>query len=64
MPCAFRQYKYAQGNAAMPDKNDRAELEMQILKAKELAETADAKTKPRLEALASALEQQLRETDE
>jgi hypothetical protein len=48
----------------MPNQNKRVELEAQILKARELAKAADAKTKPRLEALASALEQKLRKIDE
>jgi hypothetical protein len=44
------------------NKDERVEIEAQILQARELAKATDAKTKPRLEALASALEQKLRES--
>jgi hypothetical protein len=49
---------------AMPSKNERVELEMKILKARQLARTADDLTRERLEALAAELEQKLREIDE
>jgi hypothetical protein len=49
---------------AMPSKNERAELETKILKARQLARQADHTTRERLEALAAELEQKLREIDE
>jgi hypothetical protein len=51
-------------SVAMPSKNERVELEMRILKARQLARTADDLTRERLEALAAELEQKLREIDE
>jgi|EndMetStandDraft_8_1072994.scaffolds.fasta_scaffold2762758_1 hypothetical protein len=52
----------------MPDanmnKNDRVELEMKILKARQLARAADQTTRERLEALARELEAKLREIDQ
>jgi hypothetical protein len=48
----------------MPHKNERVELEMKILKARQLAKMADELTRERLEALAKELEQKLREIDE
>jgi hypothetical protein len=48
----------------MPSKNERVELEMKIMKARQLARAADDITRERLEALARALEQKLREIDE
>lgn len=53
-----------QSREAMPHKNERVELEMKIMKARQLARTADATTRERLEALAAELEQKLREIDE
>lgn len=44
----------------MPSRNERVELEMKILKARQ----ADDVTRERLEALAFELEQKLREIDE
>ena len=48
----------------MPHKNERVELEMKILKARQLARQADDTTRERLEGLAAELEQKLREMDE
>ena len=49
----------------MPHKNERVELEMKILKARQLARgVTDEATQERLEALAAELEQKLREIDE
>jgi hypothetical protein len=48
----------------MPHKNERVELEMKILKARQLARQADDTTRQRLEGRASELEQKLREIDE
>ena len=48
----------------MPSKNDRVELEMKIMKARQLARQADDTTRERLERLAAELEQKLREMDE
>jgi hypothetical protein len=48
----------------MPHKNERVELEMKILKARQLARTADEVTRVRLEALVNELERKLREIDE
>ena len=48
----------------MPSRNDRVELEMKILKARQLARQADDTTRERLEALATELEKKLREMDE
>jgi hypothetical protein len=47
----------------MPSKNERIELEMKIMKARQLARAADETTRQRLEALARELEQKLREID-
>ena len=47
----------------MRNKNDRAELERKILKARQLARQADDVTRVRLETLASELEQKLRAID-
>jgi hypothetical protein len=53
------------GTSGMPDnKNDRVQLEMKILKARQLARQSDDTTRQRLEALALELEQKLREIDE
>jgi hypothetical protein len=49
--------------AKMPHKNERVELEIKILKARQLARAADDLTRERLEALARELEQKLREID-
>jgi hypothetical protein len=51
-------------SVAMPHKNERVELEMKILKARQLARQADDTTRERLEGLAAELEQKLREIDE
>lgn len=48
----------------MPSKNDRVELEMKIMKARQLVRQADDTTRERLEALAAELERKLREMDE
>jgi len=48
----------------MPSRNERVELEMKILKARQLARQADDVTRERLEALAFELEKKLREIDE
>jgi hypothetical protein len=48
----------------MPSKNERVEIEMKIMKARLLARAADETTRERLEALATELEQKLREVDE
>jgi hypothetical protein len=55
---------YSYGSAQMPSKNERVELEMKIMKARQLARAADDTTRERLEALAAELEQKLREIDE
>jgi hypothetical protein len=47
----------------MPSKNERAELENRMLKARQLAKATDDLTRERLEALAAELEQKLREMD-
>jgi hypothetical protein len=52
------------GSAQMPSKNERVELEMKIMKARQLARAADDTTRERLEALAAELEQKLRKIDE
>jgi hypothetical protein len=49
---------------AMPSKNERVELEMKIMKARQLARGADDTTLERLNALVVELEQKLREIDE
>jgi hypothetical protein len=52
------------GNAGMPSRNDRVELEMKILKYRALARQApDDETTQRIKALVSELEQKLREMD-
>jgi hypothetical protein len=48
----------------MPSKNERVELEMKIMKARQLARDADDKTRERFEALAAELEKKVREIDE
>jgi hypothetical protein len=48
----------------MPSKNERVELEMKIMKARQLASGADDLTRERLEALVAELQQKLREIDE
>jgi hypothetical protein len=48
----------------MPSRNDRVELEMKIMKARQLARDTDDLTRERLEALVAELQQKLREIDE
>lgn len=48
----------------MPSKNERVELEVRVLRVRQLARQADDLTRQRLEALATELEQKLREIDE
>ena len=48
----------------MRSKNERVELEMKILKIRQLARQADDLTRERLEGLVAELEQKLREIDE
>jgi hypothetical protein len=48
----------------MPSKNERVELEMKIMKARQLARAADDLTRERLNALVAELEQKLREIDQ
>lgn len=48
----------------MPSKKERVELEMKIMKARQLARAADDLTRERLNALVAELEQKLREIDE
>jgi hypothetical protein len=48
----------------MAHKNERVELEMKIMKVRQLARAADDITRERLEALAAELEQKLKEIDE
>jgi hypothetical protein len=55
---------YLDGSAQMPSKNERVEFEMKIMKARQLARSADDITRERLEALAAELEQKLKEMDE
>jgi hypothetical protein len=55
---------YKDGSGAMVQKNERVELEMKIMKARQFAKGADDTTRERLEALATELEQKLREIDE
>jgi len=50
-------------SVALPH-NERLDLEMKILKARQLARQADDTTRERLEELAAELERQLREMDE
>jgi hypothetical protein len=45
-------------------KNERVELEMKIMKARQRARCADEATRERLEALAAELQQKLKEIDE
>jgi len=47
----------------MPSKNERVELELKILKARQFARQADDMTRERLEALAAELEQKLRKME-
>jgi hypothetical protein len=55
---------YPEGSAQMPSKNQRVELEMKIMKVRQLARAADDLTQRRLETLIAELEQKLREIDE
>jgi hypothetical protein len=55
---------YLEGSAQMPSKNERVELEMKIMKARQLGRGADDTTRQRLEALAAELERKLKEMDE
>jgi hypothetical protein len=48
----------------MPSKNERVELERDILKARRLARGVDDLTRQRFEALIAELEKRLREIDE
>jgi hypothetical protein len=48
----------------MPSKNERVELEMKIVKARQLARAVDDNTRKRLEVLAGELEQKLKEIDQ
>ena len=50
----------------MPSKNERVELEMKIMKYRQLAmlATSDEETRQRILALVTELEQKLREIDE
>jgi hypothetical protein len=48
----------------MPSENERVELEIKIMKARQLARGADDTTRERLNALIVKLEQKLREIDE
>jgi hypothetical protein len=48
----------------MPSKNERVELEMKLIKARQHARGADPTTRERLEALVAELEQKLKEIDE
>jgi hypothetical protein len=50
--------------ARMPSKNERVELEMKIMKARQLARAADDSTRERLVALIAELERKPREIDE
>jgi hypothetical protein len=53
------------GNAAVPSKNERVELEMKIIKYRLLALAAlDLQTLEHIETLIEELEQKLREIDE
>jgi hypothetical protein len=51
-------------SVALPHNNERVELEVKILKARQLARQADDTTRERLEGLAAELEQKLRDMDE
>jgi hypothetical protein len=62
--CFLRLIKKTVGWHAMSSKNERVELEMKIMKARQLAWGADDTTRERLEALIVELEQKLREIDE
>jgi hypothetical protein len=56
---------YLDGSARMPSKNERVELEMKIMKYRNLARQApDAETAQRIKGLVAELEQRLREIDE
>jgi hypothetical protein len=48
----------------MLSKNERVELEMKIMRYRELARQADPTTMQRINALVAELEQKLREIDE
>jgi hypothetical protein len=53
------------GNAAVPSKNERVELEMKIMKYRQMARrVTDDETKRRINGLVTELEQTLREIDE
>jgi hypothetical protein len=54
------------GNAAMPSKNERVELEMKIMKYRQMARrvATDEETRQRIDGLVAELEQKLREIDE
>jgi hypothetical protein len=47
-----------------PSKNERVELEMKIMKVRQMARAADDLTRQRLNAWVAELEQKLREIDE
>jgi hypothetical protein len=48
----------------MPHKNERVELEMKIIKYRQLARQTDDESNRRITALIAELEQRLREIDE
>jgi hypothetical protein len=53
------------GNAAVPSKNERVELEMKIMKYRQMARrVTDDETKQRINGLVAELEQTLREIDQ
>jgi hypothetical protein len=52
------------GSAPMPSKNERVELEMKILKARQFVRATDDLTRERLKALIAELELKIREIDE
>jgi hypothetical protein len=53
------------GDAAVPSKNERVELEMKIMKYRQLARRAtDDETRQRIDGLVAELEQKLREIDQ
>jgi hypothetical protein len=53
------------GNAAMPSKNERVELEMKIMKYRQMARrVTDDESRQRINGLVAELEQKLREIDE
>jgi hypothetical protein len=63
---AFASYKKDAGNAAVPSKNERVELEMKIMKYRQAARltTSDDETRKRITELVAELEKKLREIDE